>query len=99
MDTQDFLDNVKSWLELYRDVRIPELEYPPAVKDSDIKWEDGMMKVAAAFGICDSLTGTPAAKKVEKAVEMARSKNRSGLKDIYDLMAQVEKYLGDTINK
>ncbi len=99
MDTQDFLDNIKSWLDFYRDVRIPDLEYPPAVTPDDIKWEDGMMKVASAFGVCDSLAGTPAEKKMQQAVEMAKSKERSKLKDIYDIITQVEKYLGESINR
>lgn len=95
MDTQDFLDNIKSWLEFYRDVRIPDLEYPPATKDSDIRWENGMLKVAAAFTPCDSLLGTPAEKLVQKAAVMAKENKGTYLKEIYDILVQVEKYLGE----
>lgn len=95
MDTEDFLEDIKSWMDIYRDMRIPELEYPPATKESDIKWETGMLRVAASFKICDSLKETPAESKVRQAVKMAGSGDHAVLKDIYDLLSAVEKYLGE----
>jgi hypothetical protein len=95
MDTQDFLDNINSWLDFYRDVRDPELIYPPAVRPDDIKWEDSMLRIAASFKICDSLTGTPAQKKVEQAISLALSGDRMRIKDIYDIFIAVARFLGD----
>jgi hypothetical protein len=58
-----------------------------------------MLKIAASFKICDSLTATPAQNKIEQAVALAVSRNRSSLKDIYDIFVDVAKYLGENINK
>ena len=54
-----------------------------------------MLKIAAALGICDSLAGTPAEKKIETAVQMAKTKDRSKLQDIYSIICEVERYLGE----
>jgi hypothetical protein len=99
IDTQDFMDNIKSWLEIYRDSRDPSLIYPPAVKESDVKWEMGMLKIASSFGMCDSLINTPAQKKVEIAILLAKTKDRSKIHDIYNIISDVDKYLGDNFKK
>jgi|GEM_PF-1260636 hypothetical protein len=99
MDTQDFLDNINSWLEFYRDVRDPDLIYPPAVRPDDIKWEESMLRIASSFKICDSLFGTPAQKKVEQAIRLAQSGDKSRVKDIYDIFFEVERFLGENTNK
>lgn len=99
MDTQEFLDNINSWIEFYSDVRDPELVYPASSKPDEIKWEESMLKIAASFKICDSLAATPAQHKIEQAVALAVSRNRSSLKDIYDIFVDVAKYLGENINK
>ena len=44
--------------------------------------------------MCDSLEGTPAQKKVEIAVLLAKSGDRSKLHDVYNLITEVEAYFG-----
>jgi len=59
----------------------------------------GMLKIAAAFGMCDSLLGTPAKKKVEIAILLAKTRDSSKLHDVYNMIAEVERYLGENTIK
>lgn len=59
----------------------------------------GMLKIATSFGMCESLSGTPAQKKVEIAILLAKTKDRSKLHDIYNMITDVEKYLGENTAK
>jgi hypothetical protein len=93
LDTQDFLDVLKTWTDSYRDARGGEGVYSPASDDSDAKWEDNMMKIVSVISPADSLIGTPAHEMVKQAVGIAKLKDRSKLKKVYELLNEVEKYL------
>lgn len=97
MDTQDFMDTLNTWTDIYRLNRDPDLDYPPAAEPDEAKWEENMMKIAAVITPAESLSGTPAFKKVEYAMLMAKTKDRSKLKLIYNLFTEVEKYLKESL--
>ncbi len=93
MDTQDFLETVKLWAESYREERDPEKDYPPAENPDKKRWEENMIKIAAIISPADSIEGTPALEKVNEAVKMAKEKDPSKLKKIYENLHEVEEYL------
>ncbi len=97
MDTQDFLDTLKTWTEIYRQNRDPMLDYPASKDQEEAKWEENMLRIAAVISPADSLHDTPALKQVETAVGIARSKDRSKLKQIYDSLYTVESYLKESL--
>ena len=97
MDTQEFLDVLNIWTESYRGSRDPEKDYPPGETPDEIQWENGMLKVATVITAAESLEGTPAIDKLMKAKGLARLKDRSKLKDIYNLLHDVEEYLKSTL--
>lgn len=93
MDTQDFLDALTTWTESYRDARDPEMEWPASEDPLTAKWEENMLKVVAVISPADSLIGTPALERVRQAIGIAKLKDRSKLKKIYDILNEVENYL------
>ena len=58
-----------------------------------------MLKIASAFGMCDSLSGTPAQQKIETAVLLAKTKDGTKLNDIYNLVNLVGQYLDGNLEK
>ncbi|MCE5300687.1 MAG: hypothetical protein LLG37_07435 [Spirochaetia bacterium] len=99
MDTQEFCEYVKNWLEFYHDVRMPDREYAPAEDHAGIRWEDNMIKIAGALSTAEHLHGTPAEKNVAKIIELAGLKDRSKLNEIYKLMSEIGDYLGDGFSR
>lgn len=93
MDTQDFLDVLKTWTDSYRDARGEEALVPRESDDSAAKWEDNMMKIISVISPADSLIGTPAHEMVKQAVGIAKLKDRTKLNKVYELLNEVEKYL------
>lgn len=93
MDTQDFLEMLTIWTESYRTARNHELDPVTAVEPDAVKWEENMLKIVAVMSPADSLIGTPAHEKVKQAIGIAKLKDRSKLKKIYDILNEVEKYL------
>lgn len=93
MDTQDFLDVLKTWTDSYRDARDPKADLLPAEDESAAKWEENMLKVVSVISPADSLIGTPAHEMVKQAVGIAKLKDRTKLKKVYDLLSEVENYL------
>ena len=97
MDTQDFVEAVKMWVEIYRENRLPGLEYPPAKDPEIIKWEKNMLRIAAVISPPEALHGTPAYPKIQEAVRAASTGNQSCLKEVYENLSQVDEYLKENI--
>lgn len=97
MDTQDFVESVKIWTEVFRQNRDPVLDYPPSTDPEEKKWEENMLKIASVLTPADSIEGTPAEKKVIDAVEFAKSRDTSKLKQVYILLDEVEQYLKESL--
>jgi hypothetical protein len=97
VDTQDLVDTLKTWTNIYRQNRDPVLDYPPSKDPDELKWEEDMLRIAAVIFPADSITGTPAFGKIDAAGSIARSKDRSKLKDIYILYHEVEEYLKESL--
>lgn len=93
MDTQDFIDVLKTWTDSYRDACGTD-GLPPADADpAAAKWEENMLKIISVISPADSLIGTPAHEMVKQAVGIAKLKDRTKLKKVYDLLNDVENYL------
>ena len=97
MDTQEFMDTLKTWTDIFRQNRDPVLDYPPSVDPEEKKWEETMLRIAAVITAADSLEGTPAAIKIKTASDFARSKDRARLKEIYIMFNEVEVYLKESL--
>jgi len=97
LDTQDFLETVKLWTETYREERDPDKDYSPAEEPEEKKWEINMMKIAAIISPADSVRGTPALEKVNEAVKLAKEKDPSKLKKIYENLHSVEGFLKSSL--
>jgi hypothetical protein len=97
LDTQEFMDTLKTWTDIYRQNRDPVLDYPPSVDPEEKKWEENMLRIAAVITAADSLEGTPAAKKIKSASDFAKARDMTKLNDIYKLFNEVELYLKESL--
>jgi hypothetical protein len=97
LDTQEFMDTLKTWTDIYRQNREPVLDYPPSVDPEEKKWEENMIRIAAVITAADSLEGTPAEKKIQAAAGFAKSRDMTKLKEIYTLFNEVEDYLKESL--
>jgi hypothetical protein len=97
LDTQEFMDTLKTWTDIFRQNRDPVLDYPPSIDPEEKKWEENMLRIAAVITAADSLEGTPAAKKIKAASDFARAKDRAKLKEIYTLFNEVEMFLKESL--
>jgi hypothetical protein len=92
LDTQDFTENLQTWLDIYRDnhkVILPENE-----KDEEQKsWETSMIRIASILAIPEPLRDTPAQFLILRIINSAGTGDRSRLKEIYDNGCVLEKYL------
>jgi hypothetical protein len=97
LDTQEFMDTLKTWTDIYRQNRDPVLDYPPSIDLEEKKWEENMLRIAAVITAADSLEGTPAANKIQSASAFAKAKDMNKLKEIYTLFNEVEMYLKESL--
>ena len=97
MDTQEFLETINLWTQSYREKRDPEKDYPPAEDPDGKKWEENMIKIASIITPADSIQGTPALEKVNKAVQLSKEKDPSKLDQIYKHLHDVEEYLKSSL--
>lgn len=97
MDTQEFMDTLKTWTDIFRQNRDPVLDYPPSEDPEEKKWEETMLRIAAVITAADSLEGTPAEKKIKTASDYAKAKDRAKIKEIYTLFNEVEIYLKESL--
>jgi len=97
LDTQDFVETVKTWAQIYRDNRLPGLDYPPAKDPEIIQWETNMLRIASVIKPPDALANTPAFHKVIEAVKLASEAKTASLAEVYKNLSEVEEYLKESM--
>jgi len=91
----EFIDNLRIWLVSYRENQkntdLPEDEKQPEQK----KWEEDMIKIASIFSVPQDFSGTAGWDYIEKFVKTANEKDRTKIKELYELAFEIEKFIGE----
>ncbi|HNZ29201.1 MAG TPA: hypothetical protein PLB12_02335 [Candidatus Goldiibacteriota bacterium] len=92
MDTQEFTENLQTWLEIYRDNK--DVNAPIDDKNQDqLRWETGMLRVCSAFRVPEAMDATPAKGVIAELIEKSKTGDRKHLPEIYEKACMIEKFL------
>ena len=87
MKSYDLLENITVWTSIYRDSTDSD-------KVSD-KWKNGMLRVISVLQPCEELDMTPFKARLESAIDFAKTKDTSKIQEIFLIMDELEKHLGE----
>lgn len=91
----DLLETIKTWRSIYTSISTPDHSSNSKDQVFHDKWMLGMLKVVGSLGVIEEIKNTPVEKHMKKAVDDGRSRDISRLDDIYVLLGEVERYIGD----
>ncbi|MBN2754743.1 MAG: hypothetical protein JXR81_07735 [Candidatus Goldbacteria bacterium] len=92
MDTQEFTENLQTWLEIYRDNDKVNIPYDDKTEDQ-IRWENGMLRVCSAFRVPEAMEATPAKEVITTLIEKSKTGDRKVLGEVYENACLIEKFL------
>ncbi|MCX8092957.1 MAG: hypothetical protein N3E50_02170 [Candidatus Goldbacteria bacterium] len=82
------------WNNFYREMQDNDKNVP----QEDIKkWQENMFKIISVINIPEHVRMTPAEKNLRKVMEIAKTKDKTRLHEIYNLLLEVENYFKDSL--
>jgi len=96
MTAHELFDRIETWNKLYIQIPIPHSSDPLfeiSKEQVDRTWDNGMLKNASELEMIPELHGTPVESDLRTAIEIAKTFDRTKLKDIRECLLNVQKYM------
>lgn len=84
MKIYDLIENIKVWVELYK-------ESSEEDKTTE-NWKKGMLKVLSKLSVSEELNATPFKQKLEEIIEKAKKEELDQLPSIYNDLNSITNY-------